>query len=346
MDYNYTLKYRTFDSLLEDVKLDLGTVSLENRISPEQLIKVARRCNYDLGLRINMTKERVLEICNGKAKLPDDFYVMNFALMCGEYTRQEILPQGTVMSEIPFPNYRETVTPAAMDACALGPANCRTCGQQPCGCDRAGCSHPNECGPLITPPYDPAKPYGDYCVKPRVFLNCKGEAYELIQELQTETRTYKYLYPIRFVASKYVDCECPNLGYMRTMNEGYIKDGYLYVNVKEANVYINYQGELEDEEGNLMVPDHPEINEYYEYSLKERIFENLTLAGDNFGNQFQLASAKVRPARNYALTIVNTPNFSEMYKVWAMNRKAMYSKYYDMFKWSYWPIGYQLNNIL
>ena len=59
MDFNYTLKFRTFDQLLEDVTIDLNTYALENLIEPQQLIKVAKRVTYDLGLRINMTKEQV-----------------------------------------------------------------------------------------------------------------------------------------------------------------------------------------------------------------------------------------------------------------------------------------------
>jgi len=53
MNYNYTLKYRTFDQLLEDVSVDMNTFALENMIEPQTLIKLARKLNYDLGLRIN-----------------------------------------------------------------------------------------------------------------------------------------------------------------------------------------------------------------------------------------------------------------------------------------------------
>ena len=56
MDFNYTLKYRTFDSLLEDVMVDFQVFALENMIEPQTLIKVARKANYLLGLRINQTK--------------------------------------------------------------------------------------------------------------------------------------------------------------------------------------------------------------------------------------------------------------------------------------------------
>jgi hypothetical protein len=46
----------------------------------------------------------------------------------------------------------------------------------------------------------------------------------------------------------------------------------------------------------------------------------------------QLVEGKLKMARNYALTIVNTPDFAEMKRNWELNRKAMYHRYYNMFK--------------
>ena len=42
MDFNYTLKYRSFNQLLEDVSVDLNTLALENMIEPQQLIKLKK----------------------------------------------------------------------------------------------------------------------------------------------------------------------------------------------------------------------------------------------------------------------------------------------------------------
>lgn len=105
MNYNYTLKYRTFNSLLEDVRIDLKSLTTEGSIDPAQLYKVAMRVNYDLGLRISMTKEKLLVVEKGKVRLPDDFNVMNFALLCGNETRSVIVPQGTQVQEV-VPEYR------------------------------------------------------------------------------------------------------------------------------------------------------------------------------------------------------------------------------------------------
>jgi len=69
--------------------------------------------------------------------------------------------------------------------------------------------------------------------------------------------------------------------------------------------------------------------------------------GNNVGPQLQLVAQEYRAARNYALTIVNTPNFSEMEKLWAANRKAMYGKYYDMFKSYPYPMAnLRVNNVV
>ena len=99
-----------------------------------------------------------------------------------------------------------------------------------------------------------------------------------------------------------------------------------------GKVYINYEGTMEDSEGNLLVPDHPFLNEYYEYALKDRILETLLFDGDNnLQGMIQLVKSQLRAARNNALTVVNTPDFREMRTLHDLNRKAYYGKFYAMF---------------
>jgi len=314
MDFNYTLKYRTFDQLLEDVTIDLHTFALENMIEPQQLIKVVRKVNYQLGLRINQTKEVLLDVCHHKVKLPDDFYTFNFALICGDF--KEVVGYdgyagGTNMQELPYTDWPNNVTE--------------------CGCpqDNTCCLNGKE-GICIT--HNPNAPYGDTNIQPRrVFLNCKNEAYELVQVINPSvTRIFRFLRPLRMKASQEIECDCPNL-YYNTADQGWIKDGFLNTTFESGRVYLNYQGELTDDNGNLMVPDHELLNDYYEYALKQRIFENLFINGEDVGQRMQIVEARLREARNNAISLVNTPNFREMEKLWWTNRKAMYGKYYYMF---------------
>lgn len=320
--YNYTLNYKKFNQLLDEIRVDFKNFDLEGLIEPQSLIKVAKRVNYDLGLRIFKTKEEVLEVEKGNVKLPDDFYVLNFALLCDEYTVYTPSPQGTWIEERPWITpYRETN--AHPSSCEIGPVNCQNCGNIDCSCDPV---------PSVAP-YNVQQPYGSYCIKPRVFLNCKGEAYELVQIVKSgEERTYKRLQPLRMLPNaQSVDCDCPNIN-MRCDNHAWIKDGYLYTTFDCGKVYINYQGMLEDDDGDLLIPDHDMLNEYYEYALKQRILENMVMNGEsNAATKLQLIEVRYRTARNYALSIVNTPNWSEMKQIVEINRKAQYNKYYRMF---------------
>lgn len=98
-------KYRTFSQLMEDVSIDFSTYALEGMIEPQQLIKVATRVNYDLGLRIHRTKEVVLDIEHGKAQLPMDFAYINYAFRCGSYTINNSMPSGThveTFNDVPY----------------------------------------------------------------------------------------------------------------------------------------------------------------------------------------------------------------------------------------------------
>jgi hypothetical protein len=325
---NYTLRYRTFDQLLEDVTIDLNTFALENMIEPQQLIKLAKKVNYDLGLRLNETKEVALDVCHGKVKLPDDFYTWNYGMLCGHF---EVVTGygngvgGTNIQEVPY-----IETPSTVDTCSSITVNCSTCNSNPCN-HTAACPN-NTCNQTIIPTsYDSNNPYGNTCIKPRVFMNCKGDKYELIQVINpSQTRVYKHTVPLRMKPGQGVNNNCSDV-HNRVPNEGYIKQGYLFTNFQEGTVYINYQGQMEDENGNLLVPDHDLLNEYYEYALKQRILENLFLNGEDVSQRMTLIEQRLKAARNNALSLVNTPNFKELQTLWWTNRRAQHSKYYDMF---------------
>lgn len=366
MSYNYTLRYKTFDQLLSEILVDFENYNLEGYIEPQQLIKVAKRVNYDLGLRIMMTKEAILEVEKGRVRLPDDFFVLNYALLCGNFTVHQAMPQGTSTEEIPVTPYKQTNS--SINTCADGPVNCLkcsqpkiscgcpkvsscgTCNSDPCGCNNNSftvglgggsscrtcssnpCSCPTACD--FDQKFDTTPPLTGSCTAPRkVFMNCKGQEWEVIQKVNTTTQhIYKQLWPVKILENpETIECECPNL-YMDCPNTAWIQNGWIYTNFTCGKLYISYQGMLEDDDGNLLVPDHDMLNEYYEYALKQRILENLVMNDEAIGQRMQIVEARLRTARNYALSIVNTPNFSEMKRVFNMNRKAQYAKYYDMFK--------------
>jgi hypothetical protein len=281
------LKYRTFDDLMNEVATDFHVYHNEGMIEPGQLIKIAQKVNYDLGLRIHKTKERVLEIENGKAKLPDDFYVMNYATLCGSVKVKQRVMQGVQTEEV-------IVDPNSTDTCT----SCHL-PEQSCTCE---------------------KTYLDTC----------GNTVKLVEKRKYETREYTTFASIHFKKSKYISPYCANTG-EKSIHEAEIRNGFVYTNLETGTLYVCYEGNMEDDEGNLLVLDHPMINEYYEYAIKQRILENLYMNGEDVVQKMTLVEQRIRPARNYALMIVNTPDYAELKEIWETNRKAQYRKYYTMF---------------
>ena len=282
-------KYRTFDQLLESVKVDFSTYDLEGMIEPQQLIKVAIRVNYDLGLRINRTNSAIVDIENSKGQLPSDFKTLNFSAICGKYKISNTIPSGTHIDTtqskwVPEPGY-------------TGP-----------------CEDPE-------------------CKEVCVVTPCKDKEYMVIQRIGASSfREFSTFTPLRItdVSGTYCTTECPNMG-VTAVDKAELKDGFILTNFKSGKVFLNYQATLEDDKGNLLVLDHPYCNEYYEYALKSRILESMLFAGENVSNQLSMIESRLKPARNNALSFVNTPNFEEYRKIWEVNRKAQYFNYYDMF---------------
>lgn len=315
-----TLQYRTIDALLADVAGDFKKYQMQDLIDPQDLIKVIKRVNYDLGLRIHQTKEVVLEVEHNRVRLPNDFYVLDFALVLGRYSIKQYLPQGTHIEERlvgVVPAYQEA-PPESVDMCA----------------------DPVPVPPAPVPGICPEAPVLQTCVpinpccgqEQSCHLDCNGNVFQLVQTLASQTYYFEEIFPLKIISSTEKLQElCPNL-YWEGVYTAVIRDGWIYTSFETGKIYLSYQGHMQDKEGNLLVPDHDGLNEYYEYALKQRIVENLMMNDEEVNpNKIQVIEQRYRAARNMALSIVNTPNFQELRELYQANRNAMYSKYYDMF---------------
>lgn len=306
---NYMFQYRTFEQLMAEVQSDFSKFHLEDYIDPQSFIKVAKRVNYELGLRIFKTKEAVIEIENGRGKLPNDFYVVNFAFVLGKYKVTTPVIQGTHTETIPFaPIYNPGNT--NINTCTNETTDSEPCCKS-CSSPISNCGCPSTCG---------------------VFLNCKGQAMQLVQKVKFETREFVDFFKVKIVGdSTMIDLDCPNKRWL-AKNTVTLKDGFVHASFQTGKLYINYQGMMQDDEGNLLVPDHDLLNEYYEYACKERLLENL-LAADVVinGQLIQRIDAKLRIARNNAKSFVSMPDFNELRRIVETNRKAQYHKYYNHF---------------
>lgn len=273
------LHYRTFEQLLAEATVDLPGFHQEGFIEPAQLIKVAQRVNYDLGLRIHQHKETVLEIQRGKTRLPADLHLLSLAMVCTEMHWKESVLTGTQTEEI-----------------LLSPGQI-----------------PDNCGNVPQP-----------CI-----TRCGDHLY-LKQKFKTAVRYWKLMFPLALESNPCIPSDCPNTSIQATVKSK-IRHGFLYTPFEQGNIVLFYLGNLENDEGHLLVPDHPLLNEYYEYAIKQRLLENMLLNGETVQDKLALIEKRFREARNNALSIVNMPDFHELKATWEMNRCAMMKKYYNMF---------------
>jgi len=106
------LSYRSFDELLDTIRIDFSSYQSEGDIDASSLIKVAQRVNYELGLRLYQQKETMIEINHGRGALPADFHQMVIALACYNYTHvQESPSNGHVLLEQVLPKPGITTCP-------------------------------------------------------------------------------------------------------------------------------------------------------------------------------------------------------------------------------------------
>jgi hypothetical protein len=249
------LAFRNFDELLNSVLVDLRVLEEEGMIEPAQLIKIAERVNYDLGLKINQTKETLIDVENYIAKLPEDFYTLNFAMLMGRYRDvSEVFWAGRVTEN-------EDVVCSSVTGC-LAPYETQR----------------NTCTP-DSDPFFQRRVYsiceGNRCVKVREHKNYEVKEYELFERL--------YIKPQKYLDPGSINSKCT------APHTAEIKNGFLYCSAECAKIYLSYQGALVDEDNNLLVLDHKDINLYYEAALKAKIFENLYYAGEEVKEKLEYA---------------------------------------------------------
>jgi len=373
------LEYRTFEELLDSVKIDIRGFDLEGLIDDQPLIKVAQRVNYELGLRINPDKSKVIHVEKGKVKLPSDFKVLNFALVCDRLTNYLEYPvqwsyktydqgvhDGKMDAEMIFKNtmvqqystltqiepgsnlinhclgttyvvvqvFSPDNTMLTFDVNIVDKDNIEILSELTETLDRikvvvmgarsATCPTPSTC--------NIEEPCKNEIPKDSCKLETDSDKCAVVSGWRNGIRyEYRNFVRLNIKKNRSVSPHCININSMDPM-AAWIKNGFIETNFEEGDMFISYDSLMEDDEGNLLVLDHPLVNEFYEYALKERIYENLFMAGEAVNNHLQLSAQKLRVARNNALSFINTPDFAEMRENWRMNRKAMYHRYYNMFK--------------
>lgn len=274
------INYITYDELMASIESDFATYSANGLINRGNYIKVVRRVNHDIGLKIFREKETIIHVVNYKADIPEDFLYLQMALGCGElkyYGTGSIFGTHTEEKELP--------------ATCLSP-------------DKV-CVSTNGCG-----------------------------KYWVAQQFKEKVITENRLVPIRLSAKSLKFCgeNCVNTKWNKSEYEIDIANGELTASFREGDIYFNYLADMVDEEGNVIVLDHPMVTPYYEYAVKKSILENIMIdQNDDVERKWGMIKNELREARIAALNFTNTIEYTEIQDFYKANRQRFYNKYVTMF---------------
>ena len=101
---------------------------------------------------------------------------------------------------------------------------------------------------------------------------------------------------------------------------------------KEGEVVLTYLGAIVDEEGEIMYPFHPLLNDYYEYSIKKKILEDLFMNSEaDVINKLQFAEQKAQAAYYDAYTFIQSAKANQWSRMRKKYELQFYRKWYSAF---------------
>jgi len=283
------LRYKTYDQLMASVESDIDKFTDEGYVNRGLFIKEIRKVNADLGLKINIERETMLEVKDYVALLPPDFLFLQLAMACHiSYVRVPVV-RG-IQTEMHSEQIEGTTN--LPTSCFLQ------------SCDFGNCGGPCE--------------------------NCMW----VTQKIGVKVYTHTDLHQLQLTKSSHGRCadNCLNF-FMRSPHQIKIEDDHATFSFREGKVYINYLADMVDQDNNVIILDHPSVNDYYEYAVKRKFFENMYLNKEgDFQNALQLMEVKYKEARNLAINFVNTPEYGDLQKMYIDNRNRFYKKYIRYFE--------------
>lgn len=186
----------------------------------------------------------------------------------------------------------------------------------------------------VTPPKGFQIEYKTLCTKAKNCDPCITECdndYAIFQLLDDEWTQYKSLETVSVNSKSFNKCnsECPNtrVNSHRTIEIG--DDGTVTTTFTNGDLYLNYVGSMENEDGELLVLDHPLVEPYYEAEVTRQILKSIVYNKDgDVGELYKDTKIEAARARTAAMSFVNTPGYDEIRNLWKSQRERLYRKYF------------------
>ena len=102
---------------------------------------------------------------------------------------------------------------------------------------------------------------------------------------------------------------------------------------REGELYFMYFTNLQNEEGELVVPFHPLLSNWYEWCIKEKILQDMMFNSDgDVVNKLKYASQEKAKYWLDALSFVSDPFYKELQQIQHRKELAFYNQYYNLIK--------------
>jgi len=291
MSQKHTINYKTYSELMYDIEDDLSTFTDQGHIDRDKYIKIVQKCNSFLSVKINPEREVAIDIVGGRGKLPNNFKILEFAFICTKFKEYTSIPGVEI-------HYEEEITPVT--SLTKIKEDCVTM-----------CGSPNY-----------------LCNKDK--YNCTP--YQVWRKSTNNYIEVSVASPVRLVNSQHCKSGCINSNIYSLYEINIIKEKdryYINAGFDEGVIYVSYVAEMLTEDNDILILDHPLVTEYYEYAVKERIYEDLWLNGlDQVQNKMKLMIEKHMMSKREAKRFVSMSDFEELKTIHFDNRKRHELRYF------------------
>lgn len=235
----------TESELIADITTKLQIFEESNLIDPIFIKNWIKDGLKEFGGNIMQEEEVVLEVENGKAKLPDNFYAFKFGLKCDPIGYSINKEKENILFASTF--YQERVKKTAVWLNSIDP---------PC---RPG----YEC---------------EYIKEESIFLDKKGQE-NVVQFWYNTPVLFKL---VRGYNKLKCDKGCQNLTIDSPYEVSIQNNNYLNCNFQKGAVYLRYRGLPTNEFGELLIPEtsRNSVKDYLEYKCTRRTLENIWVNDD------------------------------------------------------------------
>lgn len=291
------LKYITLSQMMASVEDDFHKWSDAGLVDQIKYIKVIRACNEKLGIRIYRQENAILYV----KEVPE--------IRKGRAD----LPKDFYKAEMAFALHKHSVN----SMLPIGPGLSQV---------------------MATPPASQITPVTGCCLETND--NCSWLIKGPLTQLQVQIQDFVPLHIIQDSHMHFTEYS-PNRGFHPGNHHNHrhhgectinIEEGYLETNFHRGVVYLSYLADMKDETGEDLVPFHPLLNSYYEWSIKAAILENAL-----YNTEADVANLLKDARRERNLWFQDAVNFAmgkearEWHNYERKRAKEFFHKYYQIF---------------